>query len=503
MNFFTSIKNKVSLADSFIIRPDRSIITYGHMSDLSGQFATFLNRLGINRGDRLMMYANKSPEALIAYVACLRAGIIFVPINPAYTKAELEYFIQNAQPKAIVVDANNEVSVRSIINQIGASVQILCIDKNYESLLRETQKITTSFEEVACEDETIAAIVYTSGTTGRSKDAMITHGNLRSNAETLRDIWRFSQKDVLLHALPIVHAHGLFVATNVTLVAGSSMIFISNFDVDEVIKHISDATVMMGVPTFYTLLLQDDRLVPDLVKHVRLFISGSAPLLPETHREWFEKTGHMILDRYGMTETGVITSNPYEGERVPGTVGLPLPGISVRIVDQSTGDPLSQGEIGLIEVKGPNVFRGYWQMPEKTGEEFRSDGFFITGDLGFIDQKDYVHIVGRQKDLIITCGLNVYPKEIEERLNKIRGVAESAVIGVPHHDFGEGVVAVVATKSTALSEKDLSAELKNDLAQYKMPLKIILTDALPKNTVGKVQKSLLRSTYNNIFSTKI
>lgn len=503
MNFFTSIKNKIYLADPFIVRPDGSIITYGYMSDLSAQFATFLNRLGINKGDRLMMYASKSPEALISYIACLRAGIIFVPINPAYTKAELEYFIQDSQPKAIVVDASNEGFVKSIINQIGVSVQILYIDKNYESLLRKTQKIIIGFEEVACKDETVAAIVYTSGTTGRSKGAMITHGNLRSNAEALRDIWRFSQKDVLLHTLPIFHVHGLFVATNITLIVGSSMIFLSNFDVDEVIKHISDATVIMGVPTFYTLLLQDDRLVPDLVKYVRLFISGSAPLLPETHREWFERTGHMILERYGMTETGMITSSPYESERVPGTVGLPLPGISVRIVDQSTGDPLSQGEIGLIDVKGPNVFRGYWQMPEKTAEEFRSDGFFITGDLGFIDQKGYIHIVGRQKDLIITCGLNVCPKEIEERLNRIRGVAESAVIGVPHHDFGEGVVAVVATKSANISEEDLSVELKKNLAQYKIPLKIIFTDALPKNAMRKVQKNLLRSKYNNIFSTKI
>lgn len=505
MNLFLSTISRKLAANNrqFIIKPDGMIITYAQMNALSAQLANTLNHLGVQKGDRVMMYTEKSPEALIVYIACLRAGFVFVPINPAYTKNEFKYFIQDAQPKVIITDIDKEHSVQSILGKMDIHTETLGYDGVSGTLLEKAKKESINFKNVECKDDDIATIVYTSGTTGRSKGAMITYKNMHSNAKALCEKWNFSQSDVLLHALPIFHVHGLFMATNTTLVAGSAMIFLQKFDVDEVIKYISNATVMMGVPTFYTLLLQDDRLGPDLVKNVRLFISGSAPLLPETHREWFEKTGHMILERYGMTETGMITSNPYEGDRVPGTVGFPLPDVSVRVVDQLTGRSLSQGEIGLIEVKGPNVFLGYWQMPEKTAEEFRNDGYFITGDLGFINQNGYIHIVGRQKDLIITCGLNVYPKEVEGRLNKIPDVSESAVIGVPHHDFGEGVAAVVVTKSVALSEEDILVELKKDLAQYKIPLKIILTDDLPKNAMGKVQKNLLRSKYNNIFSTNV
>lgn len=500
MNFLTKYKKVLVSDNNFIIRPDGSVITYAQMNALSSRFANTLISKSVRKGDRVIMYTEKSAEALIVYIACLRAGFVFTPINPAYTKSELEYFIQDSQPKVVIVDINKKELVRSIIGKLDISIETLGNDGTSGTFLEKAKKESVNFKDEKCKDDDLAAIVYTSGTTGRSKGAMITHENLRSNAEALCKTWKFSQPDMLLHALPIFHVHGLFVATNVTLVAGSSMIFLQKFDVNEVIKHISSATVMMGVPTYYTLLMQDECLMPDLVKPIRLFISGSAPLLADAHEEWFKRTGHTILERYGMTETGMITSNPYDSERIPGTVGFPLPGISLRVTDQSAGDILPDGKIGLIEVRGPNVFKGYWQAPEKTKAEFRSDGFFITGDLGFIDQKGYLHIVGRQKDLIITCGLNVYPKEVEERLNKIFGVIESAVIAVPHHDFGEGVVAVVVTKQTFnLSEPDLLTDLKRDLAQYKVPLKIIFTDALPKNAMGKVQKSILRSTYNNLF----
>lgn len=501
MNFFTAIKKNMAPDNRFIIKPDGTAVTYAQIDNLSAQFAYVLGKSGVVKGDRVMMYAEKSPEALIVYIACLRAGFVFIPVNPAYTKSELEYFISDARPRVIVVNTGNEKGIRVIADPFDIVVETLGNDGENVSLPEKALTASTSFDDVKCEDDDLAAIVYTSGTTGRCKGAMITHKNLRSNAEVLRRTWKFSQSDVLLHALPIFHAHGLFVATNVTLVAGSSMIFLPSFDVNVVINYLPHATVMMGVPTFYTLLLQDARLTHELTKYMRLFISGSAPLLAETHREWLERTGHAISERYGMTETGLIASNPYDGERVPGTVGFPLPGITLRIVDQSTGHPLPNGEVGLIEVKGPNVFKGYWQMPQKTKEEFRENGFFVTGDLGFIDQNGYIHIVGRQKDLIITCGLNVYPKEVEEKINKIPGVAESAVIGVPHHEFGEGVVGIVVSKKEAmLSEKIILTKLKKELAQYKIPLKLIFTDVLPGNTTGKVQKSVLRSSYSNLFS---
>ena len=500
MNFLTKYKKNLVSDDNFIIRADGSVITYAKMNALSAQFANALVSKGVRKGDRIIMYTEKSAEALIVYIACLRAGFGLIPINPASTASEFEYFIQDSRPKIVIAGIEKEKMVRSRIGKLNIPIETLGIDGNSGTFLEKAKKEPSSFKDVECKDDDLAVIIYTSGTTGNPKGAMITHGNLCSNVEALYKSWKFYKSDVLLHVLPIFHVHGLLVATNVTLVAGSSMIFLPKFDVNEVIKYIPNATVMMGIPTYYTLLLQDKRLTPDLVKHVRLFISGSAPLLPETHNEWFKRTGHLILERYGMTETGMIASNPYNGERIPGTVGSPLPGISLRITDQHKGYILPAGEIGIIEVKGPNVFKGYWQAPEKTKAAFRSDGFFITGDLGFIDQEGDLHIVGRQKDLIITAGLNVYPKEVEEQINKILGVIESAVIGVPHPDFGEGIVAIVAKEQNVnLSEQGLLNNLKGELAPYKLPLKIIFTDALPRNTMGKVQKSVLRSTYNNLF----
>jgi malonyl-CoA/methylmalonyl-CoA synthetase len=332
---------------------------------------------------------------------------------------------------------------------------------------------------------------------------MLSHDNLVSNADTLRQAWRFTPDDVLIHALPIFHTHGLFVASNVALFSGASMIFLPKFDPGEIFRAMPKATCLMGVPTFYVRLLQDPRLTRDATRHMRLFVSGSAPLLADTHREWFERTGHAILERYGMTETNMNTSNPYDGERVSGSVGLPLPGVSVRIAQPETGAPVADGEIGMIEVRGPNVFQGYWRMPEKTQAEFRPDGFFITGDLGKIDQNGYVHILGRGKDLIITGGYNVYPKEIESEIDAIDGVVESAVIGVPHRDFGEGVAAIVVKQGNAiLTEKDVQALLETRLARYKLPKRVLFVDELPRNTMGKVQKNVLREQFANLYQVR-
>jgi malonyl-CoA/methylmalonyl-CoA synthetase len=349
-------------------------------------------------------------------------------------------------------------------------------------------------------NDDLAAILYTSGTTGRSKGAMLSHDNLASNSLTLVDYWRFTDKDVLIHALPIYHTHGLFVASNVTLFARASMIFLPKLDPELIIKLMPRSTVLMGVPTFYTRLLQSPNLTKETTSHMRLFISGSAPLLADTHREWSARTGHAVLERYGMTETNMNTSNPYDGERVPGAVGFPLPGVSARVVDPETGKQLAADEIGMIEVKGPNVFKGYWRMPEKTKSEFRDDGFFITGDLGKIDAKGYVHIVGRGKDLVISGGFNVYPKEIESEIDAIDGVVESAVIGLPHADFGEGVTAVVVPqKGAKLDEAAILHALDGRLAKFKMPKRVLFEDDLPRNTMGKVQKNVLRDKYKTLY----
>jgi malonyl-CoA/methylmalonyl-CoA synthetase len=361
-------------------------------------------------------------------------------------------------------------------------------------------KHVPDFADVERAPDDLAAILYTSGTTGRSKGAMLTHQNLASNARTLVESWAFTSKDVLLHALPIFHTHGLFVASNVVLMAGASMLFLPRFDADEVFRLLPRATAMMGVPTFYVRLLSDPRLNREAVAHMRLFVSGSAPLLADTHREFEAKTCHAILERYGMTETNMNTSNPYSGERVPGAVGLPLPGISVRITDPESGEPLPANEIGMIEVKGPNVFKGYWRMPENTAQEFREDGFFITGDLGKIDERGYVHIVGRGKDLVISGGYNVYPKEVESEIDALPGVIESAVFGVAHPDFGEGVVAaVVAHPEANLTETAIIATIKPRLANYKLPKRVLFVKELPRNTMGKVQKNILREQHAGLF----
>jgi malonyl-CoA/methylmalonyl-CoA synthetase len=371
------------------------------------------------------------------------------------------------------------------------------------SLTEAADKASAEFKTLARGHDDLAAILYTSGTTGRSKGAMLSHDNLASNSLTLVDYWGFTNKDVLIHALPIYHTHGLFVASNVTLFARASMIFLPKFDPEAIIKLMARATVLMGVPTFYTRLLQSPALTKESTKHMRLFVSGSAPLLADTHREWAARTGHAVLERYGMTETNMNTSNPYDGERVAGAVGHALPGVSVRVTDPETGQELGREAIGVIEVKGSNVFKGYWRMPEKTKAEFRDDGFFITGDLGKIDAKGYVHILGRGKDLVISGGFNVYPKEIESEIDAMPGVIESAVIGVPHADFGEGVTAVVVCdKGARVDETSVLKALDGRLAKFKMPKRVFVVDELPRNAMGKVQKNILRDTYSKIYAKK-
>jgi malonyl-CoA/methylmalonyl-CoA synthetase len=477
--------------------PERAPLSYADCFAMAARMAHVLVRHGVRPGDRVAVQVEKSPNAVCLYLACLRAGAVYLPLNTGYTPSELSYFVADAEPSLFVCAARNLEKIAGALPNIA----FLALDDDGESgsLIQEAASQPQDFPDADVGLSDLAAILYTSGTTGRSKGAMLTHGNLCSNAESLKNTWHFTAGDVLLHALPIFHIHGLFVAINVTLISGASMILLPKFDLDAIFMSLPRSSVMMGVPTFYTRLLGDGRLNPQITRNIRLFISGSAPLLAETHREWQARTGHAILERYGMTETNMNTSNPYDGPRVPGSVGRPLPGVELRITGKG-GVVLPQGEIGLIEVRGPNVFKGYWQMPDKTAAEFRADGFFMTGDLGRIDENGYVHILGRDKDLIISGGFNVYPKEIESLIDELPGVMESAVVGLPHRDFGEGVTAcVVAGKGSALTEKDVLAALAGKLAKFKHPKRVIFVDELPRNTMGKVQKNLIREKFSKLY----
>ncbi len=484
----------------FLHLADGAVMTHDAFLRISARFANALDALGIRPGDRVAVQIDKSPEALAIYAACVRAGVVFLPLNTAYTASEVSYFLENSGASLFLCDGAATSALESVAQAAGARLHSLNGDG------------TGSFADLAADQpdshapvdrttDDLAAFLYTSGTTGRSKGAMLTQGNLLSNAQVLADYWRFTDRDVLLHALPIFHTHGLFVATNVTLAAGGAMIFLPRFDLDQMLRLMPQATAMMGVPTFYTRLLDDPRFDRDLTAHMRLFVSGSAPLLAETHVAFHDRTGHRILERYGMTETNMNTSNPYDGERRAGTVGFALPGTEVLITDPATGQTLPTNEIGQIEVRGPNVFKGYWQMPEKTAEELRDSGFFITGDLGRIDADGYIHIVGRNKDLIISGGYNIYPKEIELLLDDQPGVLESAVIGVPHPDFGESVVGVLVPRPGASLDTDaIAAAIAGDLARFKQPRRLVVLDDLPRNTMGKVQKNLLREQFADTFA---
>jgi len=493
--FGTHVEND----DPFLYLLNGQIITYKNFLKLSAKISNAFLDLGLTPGDCVAIQVQKSPEMLNIYAACAQAGLVFLPLNPSYTVEELEYFVENSEARLIICDELNKEPLSQIARQLGVSIETLNADGT-GSIIARSLPLSDKFKTVGRSENDLAALLYTSGTTGKSKGAMLTQANLLSNGNTLMNEWQFTNKDVLLHALPLFHTHGLFVATNVMLAAGGSMIFLPKFDLDDIIEHLPNSTAIMGVPTFYTRLLSDSRFTKELVQHMRLFVSGSAPLLSETHIQFEKLTGHRILERYGMTETNMNTSNPYNGERRAGTVGLPLPNVEIKITDTKTGNEKATGEIGQIEVRGPNVFKGYWKMPKKTETEFRPNGYFITGDLGKIDKDGYIHIVGRDKDLIISGGYNIYPKELEVFLDMQLGIEESAVVGVPHPDFGETPIAIIVPSREI--EPDLSKidiDLKKSIARYKHPKRIIAMGELPRNTMGKVQKNILRNQFKSLF----
>lgn len=484
----------------FITTTAGNVTTYADFLQLAARYANALTVLGLQKGDRVALQVEKSIAAIAVYAACVRAGLVFLPLNTAYTAAELDYFINDSEAGLFVCDSRKQELLTPVAEQAGAQLLTLNADGS-GSFSELAGKQSDEFVTVDVGGDELAALLYTSGTTGRSKGAMLTQHNLLSNAQVLADYWQFTAQDVLLHALPIFHTHGLFVAINTLLVSGASMIMLPTFNLEQVIAAMPQATSLMGVPTFYTRLLADPRFDRALTKNMRLFISGSAPLLAATHHAFEQRTGHRILERYGMTETNMNTSNPYDGERRAGTVGLALPGVELKITDPQTGVELANGETGLLEVRGANVFKGYWRMPDKTREELRADGFFITGDLGMRDDAGYVTIIGRNKDLIISGGFNIYPKEIELLLDKQDGVLESAVIGVPHPDFGEAPLGVLvrqagAAPDVALIQQNINAAL----ARFKHPRQLVVVDELPRNTMGKVQKNVLRDQYAGLFT---
>ncbi|MCU0761942.1 MAG: malonyl-CoA synthase [Hydrogenophaga sp.] len=481
--------------------------TWRDLDEATAMMANLLASLDLPPGSRIAVQVEKSVEALMLYLATLRAGFVFLPLNTAYRSAEIEYFIGNAEPAVVVCSPANFGWVSKIAFNAGTRHVFTLDDTRQGSLLQRAAHHSREHRPAECGADDLAVIIYTSGTTGRSKGAMLSHGNILSNAQVLRDYWGWKQGDVLIHALPIFHVHGLFVAIHGALINGSPMLWLNKFDPAAVVRLLPRATVFMGVPTLYVRMLAEPGLTREQAAHMRLFISGSAPLLIETFNAWQERTGHTILERYGMSETVMLTSNPYaadarhggQSERRGGTVGFPLPGVSLKVVDDQ-GQPVPTGDIGSILVKGPNVFKGYWRMPEKTAEEFTADGYFRTGDVGRVDARGYVTIVGRSKDLIISGGYNVYPAEIEGVINEMAGVAESAVVGIPHPDFGEvGVALVIAKPGAAPDPAAILTTLKTKLANFKIPKHCAVVPELPRNTMGKVQKNLLRDAWSHLF----
>jgi malonyl-CoA/methylmalonyl-CoA synthetase len=508
----------VALRDAFPADLDRTavetddglIYSWRDLDRATAMVANLLDSLDLPPASRIAVQVEKSVEAMVLYLATLRAGHVFLPLNTAYQSGEIEYFVGNAEPAVVVCSPKNHGWVSKIAFSAGTQYVFTLGDDRTGSLLERAAHHSDRHTPAVRQDDELAAILYTSGTTGRSKGAMLTHGNMRSNALVLRDYWQWQKDDVLIHALPIFHVHGLFVAIHGALINGSKMIWLSKFDPKLVISKFPEATVFMGVPTLYVRMLADPTLTPAQAAHMRLFIAGSAPLLMETFKDWQARTGHTILERYGMSETVMLTSNPCGAdarhggatERRGGTVGFPLPGVDLRVMDDK-GQSVPPGEIGGIQVRGPNVFKGYWRMPEKTAEEFTADGFFKTGDVGRVGSDGYVTIVGRSKDLIISGGYNVYPAEIEGYINDMPGVAESAVIGVPHPDFGEvGVAVIIAKPGTTVEPGQVIAELKAKLANFKIPKRCVVVNELPRNTMGKVQKNLLREQYKSEFAQR-
>ena len=495
-NLYTAYAQRFAAPSATLLTTDAgATFTYADAEVRSAQVANFLVGLGLGAGDRVSVQVEKSPENLWLFLGVLRAGLVYHPLNTAYTDEEVRYFLSDAAPSLLVCDGARCEALQALCDESGVP-RLLTLDADGSgSLVEGARGCLAEFDNAATTAGDLAALVYSSGTTGRPKGIMLTHGNLVSNARTLVDLWGFGPGDCLLHALPVYHVHGLFVAIGCVLMSGASMRWLSRFDVEMVVRHLPACTVMMGVPTYYTRLLADTGFGADHCRGMRLFISGSAPLLPDTFAAFEARTGHAILERYGMTETGMNTSNPLDGERRPGTVGLPLPGVELRVCGPDNA-PLAAGEVGDLQVRGPNVFAGYWNMPDKTAEDFTDDGFFITGDNAVIEADGYVAIVGRSKDMIISGGLNVYPKEIELTIDALPGVLESAVIGLPDRDYGEQVTAVVVPDgSREVSSDDIGSAVRARAAGFKVPKQVFFTEELPRNTMGKVRKDLLRERY--------
>lgn len=480
---------------TFLETPSGRAMSFADLLGRTGRIATLLKIAGVSPGDRVAVQVEKSPEAVCLYLACLQVGAVYVPLNTAYRPAELTYFIADCEPKLVVCDPEAECALNGVASSVRAALYTLAADGTGR-LTDEANTLPSDREVTARAGGDLAAILYTSGTTGRSKGAMLTQDNLWSNAVALHRLWGFQPDDVLIHALPLYHTHGLFVALNLMLMNGGKLILLPKFDAEQVIDLMGRATVLMGVPTFYVRLLASPRLTVEACAGMRLFVSGSAPLLAQTHAEFAERTGHRVLERYGMTETGMNASNPLEGERRPGSVGLEMPGVSLRVVGRD-GAVLPPGGVGMLQVRGPNVFTGYWRNPEKTAESFRPDGYFVTGDLATIGADGYVTIVGREKDLIISGGLNVYPREVEEAIDALPGVVESAVIGAPHPDLGEAVVAVLTVER---DPGDVVAQLRERLAGFKLPRRVEVVETLPRNAMGKVEKAALRERFRRAFA---
>ena len=495
-NLFSNFQENFpdDLDSQFLVTSKGRQVSYLELNDASARIANCLLESGASPGDRVTVQVEKSVESIFLYLACLRSGLVYHPLNTAYKSSELSFFIKNAEPTIVVCSTEAIDTYKSIVSKEGIKTFLTLDSDGSGTLMQEAARFSNNCETKQCKGSETAALLYSSGTTGQPKGIVLSHDNLLKNGETLVNTWGFSSSDRLLHMLPIYHVHGLFVGLNTIFLSGASMIWCEDFNAEEAIENLPDCTVMMGVPTYYTRLLSNSKLSKECCSNMRLFISGSAPLLKETFDNFQDKTGHTILERYGMTETGMNTSNPLNGERRAGTVGLPLSGVTVRVVDES-GEGMATYETGDIQIKGPNVFSGYWRMPDKSAEDFTEDGFFNTGDKGTIDSDGYVSIVGREKDMIITGGLNVYPKEIELIIDEIYGVKESAVVGVADLDFGEAVIAVIVSDGSILNEEKITSFCKVQLANFKVPKRIYFVEDLPRNAMGKIQKNLLRDRF--------
>lgn len=495
-NLFSNFQENFpdDLESQFLVTSKGRQVSYLELNDASARIANYLLELGASPGERVTVQVEKSVESIFLYLACLRSGLVYHPLNTAYKSSELSFFIENAEPTIVICSTEAVDTYRSIVSKEGIKAFLTLDSDGSGTLMQEAARFSSNCETRQCKGSETAALLYSSGTTGQPKGIVLSHDNLLKNGETLVNTWAFSSSDQLLHMLPIYHVHGLFVGLNTILLSGASMVWCEGFNAEEAIENLPNCTVMMGVPTYYTRLLSNSKLKKECCSNMRLFISGSAPLLKETFVNFQDKTGHTILERYGMTETGMNTSNPLDGERRAGTVGLPLSGVTVRVVDGS-GEEMTTNETGDIQIKGPNVFSGYWRMPDKSAEDFTEDGFFNTGDKGSIDSDGYLSIVGREKDMIITGGLNVYPREIELIIDEINGVKESAVVGVADLDFGEAVIAVIVSDGSILDEEKIISLCKAQLANFKIPKRIYFIKDLPRNAMGKIQKNLLRERF--------